>query len=71
MKTNNVKALLFSDAPDTQKSIALFEGSKASYGFPSDSSSVNMKMSAGRRRNVSDRRRPNCWERKIHSKIEM
>jgi hypothetical protein len=66
-----VKALLFSNAPDKQKSIALFERSEVSYGFPSDSSSVKIKMSMGRRRNDSDRRIPNCWERKIHSKIEM
>jgi len=66
-----VKALLFSNAPDTQKSIALFEGSEALHSFPPDSSNVNMEMSVDRRRNDSDGRRPNCWERKIRSKIEM
>jgi hypothetical protein len=55
LKIYNVKALLFCNAPDTQKSIALFEGSEASHGFPPDSSNVNMKMSMDRRRNEEDR----------------
>jgi hypothetical protein len=50
LKTNNVKALFFSSAPDTQKNVALFEDSEASDGFPSDSSSINMKMSMDRRK---------------------
>ena len=36
-----MKALLFSNAPDTQKNIALFEGPEASDGFPFDSISIN------------------------------
>lgn len=66
-----MKALVFSNAPDTQKRIGLFEGSEASHGFPTDGSNVNVKMSVDRRRNGSYRRRSNCWEGKIHSKIEM